>query len=621
MTDELLPYYNEELRFIRKDAADFAEANPKIAGRLGMGTDSAEDPHVARMIEAFSYLNARIRHKLDDDFPEITESLLGILYPHYLAPVPSASIVEFTLDRGQAELTGGYRIGRHETLETEPARGDPTIEGEVCRFRTCYPVEIWPIEITGASLEHQPFTAPRVRFDQETLAVLRVQITPYVPTVTFSKMPIRRLRFFVRGQAPSNYRLYELLMTRLLGVTLVNSPTDEQPMILDRGCLRPVGFELDEGLLEYPARSFAGYRMLTEFFAFPEKFLFFDVDLPEGALRNIGNKLELFFHLAEERQDLERSVDIQTLCLGCTPIVNLYRQVAEPIRLSHTELEYRLVPDSRRPLAHEVFAIGRVTAVSPSRESVEFQPFYSTRHGLDVRRQRAFWKSARRPAPVRADMLDQGTEVFLSFVDLDFRPDLPLDWTIHVETTCLNRDLPRRLPFGGGQPRLQSVGEASLAKVTCITRPTRTLRPPLGQGTRWRLVSHLALNHLSLVDTEDGAAALREILRLYDFADSSQTRIMIDGLTSIKAERVTGRVVQRVSGKDSTFFCRGLDVQLSFDEDNFTDGSVLLFASVLERFLALYCSLNSFVKTTAVTNKRDGVLHRWPPRSGETVLL
>ena len=621
MTDELLPYYNEELRFIRKSGADFAQANPKIAGRLGMGTDSAEDPHVARMIEAFAYLNARIRHKLDDDFPEITESLLGILYPHYLAPIPSAAIVQFSLDKGQAELTGGYRVPRHEMLETEAARGDPAIEGEVCRFRTCYPVELWPIEMTQASLEHQPFTAPKVRFDQETQGVLRLQMSTFVPTVTFSKMPMQRLRFFVRGQAPFNHGLYELLMTGTLGVALANGPSDENPVVLDASCIRPVGFDLDQGLLEYPARSFAGYRLLTEFFAFPEKFLFVDVEIPAGALKNIGPKLELFFYFSKERTDLERSVNTEALCLGCTPIVNLYRQPAEPIRLSQLELEYRLVPDSRRPLAHEVFSIGKVTAVSPTRESIEFQPFYSTRHGIDVRRQRSFWKGSRRPSPPRTDIVDLGTEVFLSFVDLDFRPDVPLNWTIHVETTCLNRDIPRRLPFGGGQPRLQSVGEATLAKVACITRPTRTLRPPLGQGTRWRLISHLALNHLSVIDNDNGAASLREILRLYDFADSAQTRTMIDGLQGISAERVTGRVVQRVSGKDSTFFCRGLDVQLSFDEDQFTDGSVLLFASVLERFLALYCSINSFVKTTAVTNKRDGVLHRWPPRSGETVLL
>jgi type VI secretion system protein ImpG len=616
MSDELLPYYNEELRFIRESGAAFARANPKIAGRLQLGTDSPPDPHVSRLIEAFAYLNSRVRHKLDDDFPEIAEALLGVLYPHYLAPVPAAAIVQFTLDRGQAQLTEGHVLERLTTrLETVDR-----IYGEPCRFRTCYPVHLWPISVTAASLKRPPFQLPAAQVDGEVAALLTIRLETFIPKISFSQMPIQRLRFYLAGQAPFNRQLYELLRTSTVGVIVATSAADPQPVVLAPRVVQPVGLASDEGLFEYSPRSFAGYRLLTDYFAFPEKFLFLDVELPAGSLRRVGSTLELYFCLSRERRDLEKSVNPQAFRLGCTPVVNLFRQPAEPIRLTHTRSEYRVVPDARRPRAHEVFSIDRVTAVSPNRETVEFHPFYSVRHTHEADGQQAYWHSVRRPAVPKPDDVDNGSEVFLSLVDLAFRPSAPADWILHVETTGLNRDLPARL-CENGPPRLQSAEGGALFGISCLTSNMRTLRPVLGQGTRWKLVSHLALNHLSLTDHDKGADALRDILKLYDFDDSNETRRLIDGLTGISSRRVTGRVVERVNHRDATFFCRGQEVTLQFDEEKFTDGSMLLLASVLERFLGLYCSINSFVKTIAKTNQPDRVFYEWPPRAGETALL
>jgi type VI secretion system protein ImpG len=612
MTDELLPYYNRELAFLRKMGAEFAEAHPKIAGRLRLGPDLAEDPHVARMIEAFAYLNARTRHKLEDDFPEITEALLGVLYPHYLAPVPSAAIVQFALDPTQSELTTGYQIDRGATIETEP------IEGQPCRFRTGYPVTLWPLRLTAAELKGHPFTAPPTRYTADTLAVVRLQLETLSPKTTFAQLPLGSLRFFVRGQSQYVYQLYELIMNNTLGVAVAASHSQRRPFLLGKDCIQPVGFEREEGLLEYSARSLPGYRLLSEYFAFPEKFLFFDLaGLSPEALGGLGNKLELFLFLNRHVQDLERHVSKDSFQLGCCPMINLFRQRAEPIRLTHAQHEYRVVPDARRPLAHEVYSIDRVVATSPDNESVEFRPFYGVKHAHQARQQRAFWHASRRPAGHAAGQVDHGTEVHLSLVDLDFRPSAPAEWTVDVETTCLNRDLPHRLPFGGGQPRLQLAGKGGMAKVRCLTPPTPTLRPALGHGTYWRLISHLSLNHLSLVDAEQGADALREILNLYNLTDSSETRATIDGLLSVSSRRVVGRV----GGDVAAGFCRGLEVRLHFDEEKFSGSGVFLFAAVLDRFLGLYTSINSFTKTVVTTNKRDKVLCQWPPRAGEKVLL
>jgi type VI secretion system protein ImpG len=613
MSEALLPYYNRELSYIRRLGAQFAESHPKIAGRLRLGPDSSEDPHVERLIEAFAFLTARVRHKLEDDFPELTEALLGVLYPHYLAPLPSMSIVQFELDPQQTELTTGYTIPRYSPLETEPIQGEP------CRFRTCYPVTLWPIELQLASLSQPPFEAPVTEVSAQAASVLRLALNCRGKAMTFRTLTPSMFRFFLKGQAQHADLLYELLLNHTLQVVLANGPDDPAPVVLEPDCLRPVGFAADEALLPYTARSFPGYRLLTESFAYRLKFLFCDlVDLGAQALRRIDRRLEIYLFLNRAAPDLEQNLSAETFRLGCTPIVNLYQHRAEPIALTHGEYEYRVVPDARRPLAHEVYAIERVAACGPDGTEVEYRPFFSLQHAADDAEDPVYWNASRRAAEEGAGTIDRGTEVYLSLVDLNRSPAATAGWTVDVETTCLSRDLPQRLPFGGDQPRLQlTEGGGPVGRVTCLTAPTRTLRPALRQGSLWRLISHLTLGHLSLVEHDDKALALREILKLYDFVDSAEVRKMIDGVDGIRSRHVVGRV----GGNQGVGFCRGVEITLQLDEDKFAGSGMFLFASVLERFFALYCSVNSFTKLIATVKGRPGELHRWPPRAGEKVLI
>jgi type VI secretion system protein ImpG len=610
MSEELLPYYNRELSYIRRLAAEFATAHPKIAGRLRLGPDSSEDPHVERLIEAFAYLTARIRRKLDDDFPEITEALLGVLYPHYLTPLPSMAVAQFELDPQQSELTTGYTIPRHSSLETDPIQDEP------CRFRTCYPVTLWPIELTDADLSPPPFTAPDVLTRREASSLLRLALTCRGQTSTFAQLGPETLRFFLRGQAQHVHRLYELLFNHTLAIALANRPNDRDPVLLGPECLRPVGFGAEEALLPYTARSSPGYRLLTEFFAYRPKFLFFDLtDLGPEALSRLGPRLEIYIYLSRTDADLERNVSVDTFQLGCTPIINLYRQRAEPILLTQADYEYRIVPDARRPLTHEVYAIEHVSATGPDGAAVEYRPFFSLEHAAADEAEPVFWHAVRRPAETAGDT---GTEVFLALVDLRQSPAATAGWTVNVETTCLNRDLPARLPYGGDQPRLQlAQGGGVLGRIRCLTPPTRTLRPSHQPGKLWRLVSHLSLGHLSLVNHDDKALALREVLKLYDFTDSAETRKMIDGLAGLHSRHVVGAV----HGDGVSAFCQGVEVAVQLDEAKFTGGGLFLFAAVLERFLALYCSINSFTQLVASIRGREGDLRRWPPRAGEKVLI
>jgi type VI secretion system protein ImpG len=612
MSDALLGYYMRELAYLREQGAEFARRYPKIAGRLRIGPDQADDPMVARLVESIAFLNARIRHKLDDDFPEIAEAMLNVLYPHYLKPVPSMAIVQCTVDPTQGGLTGSYTIPRGTTVESEP------IDGEPCRFRTAYPLTLWPIELVHAELVGRPFKAAyRSPSNANWLLDLHLECTS--PKLTFEGLAPGSLRFFLMGKAQYVFELYEALFVNVKDVAVAASLSDPGARSLGSACLRQVGFAVDEGMLPYSPRSFAGYRLLTEYFAFPSKFLFFDVDgLDARQLQGVGTSLHILFYLDRLPTGLPPSfVATKSFQLGCVPVVNLYRKRAEPARLTQTESEVRVIPDIRRPLASEVYSIDGVTASSPTGEAIEYLPFYELKPPRRTLDDRSYYYAARRTPPPSDVHRDPGTEVYLSLVDRELKPTAPASETLHVETTCLNRDLPSRLPFGVGRPRLQLGISTPVARVICLTPPTPTLRPPLSRAVLWPLISHLTLNHLSISDAEDGAEALRAILRLYDFADSSDTRKMIDGLISVTSQRVVGRT--DVGGQAG--IVRGTEVTIEFDEEQFTGHGLFILASVLERFLGLYCSINSFTTLVATTRQRDGELKRWPPRAGETILL
>lgn len=604
MSDELFRYYNSELQYIRHQGDDFARAHPDVASHLRFGSEGENDPYVGRLVEAFAYLNARTRLKLDDEFPEIAGSLLDIVLPHFQRPIPSMCIGQLVLDGSQSEQYAGYHVKSRSLIESEP------IDGEPCQFRSCYPVTCWPFRVKGANLRRIPFEAPSFDLPKPALSLLKVTLETYSRETQFSGFSTESLRFFIKLAPPFSFQFYELVLGSCFAVGVATSPKADNARLLPSQTVQPVGFSLDEGLVDYPPQSFVGYRLLSEYFAFPEKFLFFDVELGTAFRNQDASQLELYFYLDRPWQDLEPHIQKDSLQLGCTPLINLFPKRAEPIRLTHFDSSYTVVPDSRRPLAHEVYSVEAVNGLSNSGDSVEFMPFYSYRHNAR-QASRAFWHASRRQRQSDNE-LERGSEIDIAFVDLDFNPLEPGSWTIDIETYCTNRNLPSRMPFGSGQPNFQMVKGGAIEKVLCLTRPTDTLRPAMGQGLRWQSVSHLSLNHLSLVDNQQGADVLRELLTLYDFRADEITSNSIAGLLRIKSRPAIGRI----PGDHSGAVCRGIEVMLEFDEDKYSAGNLFLFASVLERFMALYCNINSFTQTTAFSNRRRGEIHRWPARGG-----
>lgn len=604
MSDALLPYYDRELAALRRLAAEFATNYPKIAGRLRLAPDAVDDPHVARLLEGVAFLAARVHHRLDDEFPELTDALLSVLYPHYLAPVPSAAIVQF---QAPPELALPLRLDAGLTLETEP------VHGEACRFRTAWPVTLWPIEIESVRLSGLPLAAPANPLAAGAVAVLRIALRCSAAGTTFARLGVDRLRFFLRGAAA--LPLYELLGARAVSVVYADGPRDPAPTILPASAIEPAGFAPEEALLPWPARSFAGFRLLTEYFAFPDKFLFVDfARLDARTLLADGSRLEIFVYLDRALPELERAVGAETLTLGCTPIINLFPQRCEPIPLTHTDIEYRVVPDARHPAALEVWQVERVRESRPDGGSRPWRPFYRLTHAdPDGAAPGGFYHCVRRQVAGQT-----GSEVYLAPSDPEFDPTAAVGAVLSVDALCSNRDLPAALPFGGGHPELRPIeGSSNVSRIACLTAPTAPLRPPLREQRFWRLVSHLSLGHLSVVGGAEGAAALREVLRLYDLRDAPETRAAIEALLAVTAAPGAARV----SGARGGAFCRGLDVMLEFDPALWQSGGLYLLAAVLDRFLALHASVNSFVRTSAVLRGRPGRCAAWPARAGMRVLL
>ncbi|HET7881337.1 MAG TPA: type VI secretion system baseplate subunit TssF [Acetobacteraceae bacterium] len=605
MSDTLLPYYERELDAIKRLAAEFADAHPKIAGRLRLSADAVDDPHVARLLEGVAFLAARVHHRLDDEFPELTDALLNLLYPHYLAPVPSCMVAQFDC---QPDLMNPARLAAGIAIDTEP------VQSEELRYRTTAPLTLWPIEVEDVRLSGLPIVAPANPRAAGATGVLRVTLKCAAPDVTFTKLGLDRLRFFLRGPTNQALALYELLCAHTVSIAFADSAADPAPVIVPANAIQPAGFAPEEALLPWSARGFAGFRLLTEYFAFPEKFLFLDFTrIDSKTLVSAGNRLEIFVYLDRALPELERTVGRQSLALGCAPLVNLFPQRCEPMPLTQQDIEYRVVADARRPRAAEVWSVERVRETLPDGSARPWRPFHRLTEGdPEAGVPGGFYHLTRRAAAPGVP----GTEVFVAPNDPDFDPDKPAEAVLSIDALCLNRDLPSDLPFGGGRPRLRLVeGAAAVAAVHAVTAATPTLRPPLREGGFWRLVSHLSLGHLSVTGGHEGAAALKEVLRLYDLRDSAETRAAIEGLIGVTAGPGTARAPGRAGG-----FCRGLEVTLEFDPRSWQASGLYLLCSVLEHFLALHGTVNSFTRTRATLRGRPGVVAAWQARSGTRLL-
>ncbi|NRR34147.1 type VI secretion system baseplate subunit TssF [Oxalobacteraceae bacterium] len=607
--EDLLPYFERELLQLRRLGREFCERYPAVGGKLHLGDDTCPDPHVEQLIQSVALLSARMAKRLDDSYPEFTEGLLETLFPHYLRPFPSCSIVRATHPSSRAAGTMPVlAIPRGTELDSA------AVQGVRCRFKTAYDIMLTPTILATA------------RFD----AVIRPPTGTVVHSTASSSISIvlegpappelKTLRVFVDGEPSFCAALRDALFMRAVGA-YVEAETGhwlELPGIP----LASVGFAENEALIPFDARSHVAYRILSEYFVFPEKFNFFDIDLTVLRTRLPKECRRCTLHLAltglqpdSHATRILSSLSEANLVLGCSPVVNLFQRPGQPISVTHLTADYGVVADAARADAFEVHSIDSVKMVRRRGQTdvvTEFRPFYSMRHGENASAKGHYWM-ARNDAVL--SVASPGHEKRITLIDSDFNPMDVEKTSLSIELSCTNKDLAHALKYGVATGDLTPLHDTDSYLVVLLRKPTKTYRFSSALGQHWRLISHLTLNQRSL--SQGGLPAFRDMLSLYDLPQSPISQRQIEGIAGLElAETETW-----LRCRHGASLVHGTEVRMTLDEEALVGSGMLLFVEVIDQYLGLYAQVNSFVELVVLSKQSGKELIRCKPRSGYLKLV
>jgi type VI secretion system protein ImpG len=673
MDRRLLLYFDRELHHLETVGKEFAREHPKIASRLALDSFPCVDPYVERLLEGFAFLAARVHLKLDAEFPRFTHNLLETIYPHYLAPTPSMCVTHFKHDPGEAGLVDGHQIPRGTVLRSHPNKDISS-----CEFRTAHPVTLYPIEVEdvryftrdvgtlelqriwGAGEEYSAY-APRgsasalvtstsrglyLGSPGSVKAAIRIRLRT-TAGVPFKAIKAKDLVFHLRGSKAIPYKVYEQLFAHAkavivrpvpqegakLGTWQENIGPSGDPITIQRR-----GFNADDALLPYDARSFQGYRLLHEYFAFPQRFLFVSIgDISTAFAKCTGQHLDIIIPLSEESEELEGKLDADSFTMHCTPAINVFPKRADRIFVEDNASEFHIIADRTKPLDYEVYSVKRVTGFAAGGEEREFRPFYAaTDSEANTAGEAAAYYSVHRVPRALSEREQRegtrtkytGSDTYLSLVDARNAPYAANLRQLAVETLCTNRDVPLQMPLGKGRTDFMPDVGGPIVGVRVLDTVTRPRASYAEGDASWRLISHLTLNYLSINDEDvdkdgrispeerQGANALREILKLYSNLAEPSVRQQVEGIKQVQTRPIT----RRVPAPGVVAFARGLEVSITLDEMMFSGSGAFLLGSVLDHFFARYASMNSF--TECVINSDDrGEIMRWPARVGDRPVL
>lgn len=573
-------YFQQELSHLKDLGADFSKAHPAIAPML---SGPSTDPDVERLLEGVAFLTALLRQKLDDEFPEVIHELIQLIWPHYLRPVPSTTIIAFT---PKPTLKQSITIPAGIHIASVP------VDGTTCLFKTCYDVDIHPLALSEAVFEEPSGRLPAIKL---RLELQGPQLSDWQPGA---------LRFFLAGDFTHAADLYFLLQKNLKQIVI--TPLDSgQPLVLTPDYLRPVGFSQEESLFPYPSHSFPAYRILQEYFTLPAKFFFLDlVGWDRWNNRGDGNRFEIRFEL-DDLPFQPSKIKASDFVFAAAPAINIFPHEADPIRLDHRKTDYVVRPSGSNSGHYQIYALEKVTGfVQGTAEEVTYLPFdmFSYKQVSSP----VYYSKLRR-SPVQS-----GFDVFLSFA-YPSTAGPPRTETISIQTQCTNGALPERIQLGDISRPTSSSPE--FVEFKNITSPTTNVLPPLGTNLLWQLLSHLSLNYLSLSKAEN----LRALLELYIFEETRDRPAIVANrkrIAGIEHVETTGseRLVQGI-------MMRGRDIRLKIHQDHFAGpGDLFLFGCVMDHFLGNYASINTYTRLS-IQEALKGDLYQWPARIGVHPLI
>jgi type VI secretion system protein ImpG len=623
MNPRFLRYYSQELQHLREVGGEFAQDFPKIAGRLGLDGFECADPYVERLLEGFSFMAARVQMKIDAEFPRFTQHLSELVYPHFLAPTPSMAVVQLQPDLSNPALQKGFVVARGSAMRSVLGKGDNT----ACEYRSGHDLTLWPVELVEARFfTHGGSQAGlNLQLPAAVKAGIRLRLRSNVP---FKDLPLDRLCLHLRGADDLPVRIYEKMLGSVEGVlvTPVGRPAAWHSL-LPRTTLQPLGFAESGALLPSGKRTFQGYRLLQEYFAFPQRFHFVELGGLRAGLRQCLEKdIEITILLNRADVQLEKTLDSSNFALHCTPVVNLFQRRADRINVSGEQLEYHVLVDRTRPMDYEVFQIESVTGFGSGPGSEQaFQPFYAAKDIGALHQDKAFYQIRREQRVVSQRQRRDGprssyigSEAFISIVDAAEAPYSGELRQLGLSVWCTNRDLPLSMPIGVGKTDFILDAGAPVTAVRCLAGPGQPYASFAEGSMAWRLLNQLSLNYLSLLDSDPvhGAAALREMLALYCHPSDLNAQRQVEGVRTISSKAVT----RRMPSPGPITVGRGLQITVTLDDAAFEGTGAFLLGAVLSEFFAQYVSINSFTETVIRTLER-GEIMRWPAKVGACAIL
>ena len=617
MDERLVAYYNAELRHLREMAGEFAREFPKIAGRLMLDRDAKEicpDPYVERLLEGFAFLAARVHLKLDAEFPRFTQTLLETVYPHYLAPVPAMGVVGFEPDPREPGPEEGFLLARGTALRS-------TDNETPCQFRTAHDLRLWPLQISESRYYTRDVVVLELPSALEAKAAFSIRLQTNAGR-KMGELKLDRLPIFIRGSDEIPIAIYEQIFTRASHVILQGTKGSRQfRHTLPPSTIRQVGLREEDALLPIGPRSFEGYRLLKEYFACPQRFLFFELtELAEAVQECDSDRFDIIIALRSPEPKLDNRINASSFALFCTPIINLFRKRLDPILISDRFSEFHIVPERMRPIDFEVYQIEDVAGVTAkTNEEQRFEPFYRARSQGD--QSGAYYTVHRAPRVLTAKEKKfgavssyAGSEVFISLVTAKSAPYPRQLSQLNITALCTNRHLPLQTTIAVGETDLVTELYSPVRSIRWAAGPTVPVASTAEGDPAWRVISHLSLNYLSLLDAKEGegAAPLRELLKLYVNPNDAFILRQIDGIRSA----VSNPIVRRVNLSGPLTFARGLEIKIIMDEAAFEGSGIFILGAVLAQFFARYVSINAFTETVIVSQRR-GEIMRWPSLIGK----
>ncbi len=607
MNEDFLKYYNRELVYLRHKGSEFSEKYPKIASRLSIKDANAEDPHVTRILEGCAFLTAQMRMGLDDSYPQVTQSLMGDVFPDYHTPLPSMAIAHLTAAESE---TTGFELSAGQTVLVN------ALDSESCEFTTCYPTTVLPIEVEKATFKNAPFKGQGCAFEEKAQSVLTLTLSTMSEDIELKECNIKSLRFYLHGQQQIALSMYQKIFQSCIGFCVVQN--GDVLAVYDQQNIGRVGFSRDDVMLPNQNKNVSPETLLIEYLHYPDKFRFFDV-LELHALTSCrAQSVDLCLYFDDSCQWLEKQITHHNFLLGCTPIINTFTTKTEPIRLRSIEHEYRLEPEHRLANSVEMLSVDEVTVRNWNITYSNIPPYYSHGHPNFLLDSEFTWLMRREDSAWANGKDETGRDVYLSVLTTEKGALAPHEneaWYLDVTATCSNRNLPRMLPFGGGQPNCEAPYISdNLEKVELLTAPTETIRPDMKENSQWQFSGLMNMSHFA---EGLGDQQLKKLISLFSFSNRKEARSLIDALVKVSFTADTARINQ----KGRVGFCHGTHIVVTISDQTFPLERMYFFGEILSDFFAHYAEVNAFTKLSMVLKSNGKTFHEWPARVGEKVLL